>query len=331
MKVMVAGGVFRHSAEELARRQAAPEIVLAEGLRSRGVEVYTSPLEDWPRIAVSRGCDVVHVHHLSKAALAVALSPRSKPFVFTEHATGRSRFRTRRVAQRTVLSRASAVVCLSEAEASEKQAAYRLPTSKVNVIRNGIAPPPGTGQPPVRETDGRMVLLYVGQLTPWKQVHRAIEALASLPDRFVLRLVYHNDEALEDLRARTRALGVTDRVTFVGQLAGAALAEEYRRAHLLLLPSGSTEALPSVVTEALLQGLPVVASAIGGVPEQIADAGILVSPDAGESLIPAITAVAEDYHTYAQRALARGAAVAEEYTVDRMISQHLALYESLSR
>lgn len=330
MRVLVAGGVFRHSTAELRHRQPAPEVVLAEGLRRHGLDVRTSPLEEWRRLALSRGCDVVHIHHLSKAAVAVALSPVARPFVFTEHASGHPRSRVHRAAQRIVFARATRVVCLSETEAEAKQAAYRLPASRIQVIPNGIARPPGTAPLHRLEADSPVVLLFVGQLRPVKQVHRAVEALAGLPSRVRLRLVYHNDEQLTHLRRQAREAGVEDRITFVGQLAGRELAEEYRRAHLLLLPSAS-EALPSVVTEALQHGLPVVASAVGGVPGQIADAGLLVSPDPAESLLPAVSAVIGDYDTYARRALARSASVSAEYSVEQMISRHLALYRSLGK
>jgi glycosyltransferase involved in cell wall biosynthesis len=328
LRVLIAGGVFRLSAEERSRRQPAPEMLLADGLRARGVHVRTSRLEDWRQVVLARDYDVVHVHHLSKAALAAALSPADRPFVFTEHASGRAATPTHRAAQRLVMARTSTVVCLSEAEAVAKRNAYRLPTSRVEVIPNGASFAPTDCRLRSIGAEEPVVLLFVGQLRPVKQVHRAVRALAELPRRCILRLVYHNDEGLEDLRVQARALGVADRITFVGQLASEKLIEQYQQAHLLLLPSAS-EALPSVVSEALLTGLPVVASAVGGIPGQVGDAGELVTPSIEDSIAPAIAAVIADYTAYAARAVARCEAVAAEYSVDRMISRHLALYRRL--
>lgn len=328
LKVLIAGGVFRLSAEERSRRQPAPEVLLAEGLRAHGVQVRTSRLEDWRRVALARDYDVVHVHHLSKAALVAALSPVDRPFVFTEHASGRPAALSHRVAQRLVMARASTLVCLSEAEAAAKQNEYRLSTSRVEVIPNGVGVAPDACRLRSIGAEKEVVLLFVGQLRPVKQIHRAIRALAELPRRYVLRLVYHNDECLDDLRAQAHALGVANRITFVGQLANEKLIEQYHQAHLLLLPSAS-EALPSVVTEALLTGLPVVASAVGGVPGQIGDAGELVSPNSEDSIAPAVAAVIADYTAYAARAVARSEAVAAEYSTQRMISRHIALYRRL--
>ncbi|AGL16325.1 glycosyltransferase family 4 protein [Actinoplanes sp. N902-109] len=328
MRVLIAGGVFRLSEQDRRARQAAPEIVLSEGLRAAGVDVRTSPLEDWRSVALASDCDVVHVHHLSKAALASALVPRARPFVFTEHMTVRYPARSLRAAHRVVLARAARVVCLSEAEAEAKRAAFGLAPARLAVIPNGIAPWPDG---PRRRTLGPrepVTLLFVGQLDPIKQVHRAIEALAALPRRFVLRLVYHRDALRAPLRELARELGVDERVTFAGQRAGAALAREYQQAHVLVLPSAS-EALPSVVTEALLTGLPVLASAVGGVPGQVRDAGLLVTPDPADSLAAPLTALTGDYDRYAAAAFDRARTIAAEFTVERMVDRHIALYRSL--
>lgn len=330
MKILIAGGVFRLQPEQLKHRQPAPEVVLSEGLRNLGFDVDTMPLERWKRIAVSGSYDIVHIHHLSKAALAAALSPFVRPFVFTEHASGHPGRADHRVAQRAVMAKASTVVCLSQAEANAKRAAYGLGGSKIAVIPNGIKLATKARTPLLNVPNEPIVLLFVGQLKAVKQVHRIIDALPHLPDRFVVRIVYHNNEGEQQLRDQVRALGVEGRVSFVGQRANEGLVAEYMRAHMLLLPSAS-EALPSVVTEALLTGLPVVASAVGGIPEQIGDAGILVSPLPQEPLAPAILNLMANYPDYARRADSRSREIAEEFSISEMIQRHTTLYESLLR
>jgi glycosyltransferase involved in cell wall biosynthesis len=104
---------------------------------------------------------------------------------------------------------------------------------------------------------------------------------------------------------------------------------EYGGAHLLVLPSRPPEALPSVVTEALLTGLPVLASRVGGVPTQVRDAGLLVSTSDSESLVPAIEKMIADYPAFAERAVVRGHEMGVDYSIDQMIDNHLALYRRL--
>ena len=56
------------------------------------------------------------------------------------------------------------------------------------------------------------------------------------------------------------------------------MAREYAQARILLVPSVWEEAWGRVVTEAQLSGIPVLASAIGGLPESVGPGGILVPP-----------------------------------------------------
>ena len=59
------------------------------------------------------------------------------------------------------------------------------------------------------------------------------------------------------------------------------MADEYAQARLLLVPSVWEEAWGRVVTEAQLNGIPVLATAIGGLPESVGPGGILIPPGSG--------------------------------------------------
>lgn len=325
--VLLAGGVFRHTADELAGRQAAPEIVLAEGLRGRGVDVVTSPLEDRLRIALARDADIVHVHHLSRAALAAAVSPVARPFVFTPHGTGAPDRRTHRWVLDLVTARSDALVCLSPAEAEERTRTHPKYASRFDVIPNGIV------RPRQRAVERRWMggeafrILFVGQLIRLKRVDRLLLALASEP-RAVLRIASHNPEGLPALQTLAAQVGVADRVEFLGSLSGDSLFEEYLGANVLALPS-ETEALPSVITEALLTGLPVVASDVGGIRQQVGSAGIVTDGSDDLAFSRGLAALMSNYEQFACRALARSAVVAADYSVDAMVDGHLRLYERL--
>ncbi len=94
-------------------------------------------------------------------------------------------------------------------------------------------------------------------------------------------------------------------------------------ADVLLLPSAH-EALPSVVSEALLTGLPVIASNVGGIPTQVGDAGILVSPGAHSPLDLPIKQLMADYERFAVTAFARSAQLTEKLAPEASIDAHLA-------
>ncbi len=121
--------------------------------------------------------------------------------------------------------------------------------------------------------------LYAGRLTEEKGVDIAIEAARQLPDATLLVCGTGPDEAT--LRRRAAALG---NVRFLGHLPQRALAAHIQAAGAVVVPSRWYENFPYAVLEAQAWGRPVVASRIGGIPEQIDDGvdGLLVPPgDAG--------------------------------------------------
>jgi glycosyltransferase involved in cell wall biosynthesis len=94
------------------------------------------------------------------------------------------------------------------------------------------------------------------------------------------------------LARRAAATGIADRVRMPGTRTGAALRREYEDADLLVVPSRA-ETYGMVVTEALAAGVPVLATAVGGVPEAVGRTasgvpGLLVPPDDSAALVAAL-------------------------------------------
>jgi len=327
MRVCLVGGVFGRSEAYQAKHRLAPEIVLAEGLRRRGVEVETRAHHVF-RPEPGRW-DLVHVHHLAEGAIRAAGAGDGTPLVFTSHdptiTCGVERSRVRLTAFGYVCGRADALVALSRAEAGFLDRRYGF-GGKVSVIPNGTWPE--VFQLKARAPrGGRPTLLYVGQLIPMKGVDVLLRALARLPgaDRPRLRLAYHNAALEPDLRALAAELGLEGSVELCGALSPEGLAEAYAGADVLVHPSYA-EALPSVVTEAMLCGLPVVATSVGGIPEQVGPLGYLVPPGNVEELAAAIRAALarlplDEAHREALRARARTWS-----RVDDMIDGHRQLY-----
>jgi glycosyltransferase involved in cell wall biosynthesis len=103
-------------------------------------------------------------------------------------------------------------------------------------------------------------------------------------------------------------------VRLLGARPPAEVAELMRAADLFVLPS-RFENLPVVLLEALVSGLPIVATAVGGVPEIVdASAGRLVAPDDPRALAEAIADVAGRLESFDRAALARRAR--ERYGLD---------------
>jgi glycosyltransferase involved in cell wall biosynthesis len=127
-------------------------------------------------------------------------------------------------------------------------------------------------------------LLFVGRIVAYKGVFEAVSALATLVGRgrdVVLELVGAEDEGAPTIDAmmdHARSLGVGDRVVLGGYLSGATLTDAYRRADVFVLPS-YWEGFPRVVVEAMANGVPVVATNVGGLGDGLSrDLAILVEP-----------------------------------------------------
>jgi glycosyltransferase involved in cell wall biosynthesis len=123
-------------------------------------------------------------------------------------------------------------------------------------------------------------LLCVGPVTRHKGHDRLVEALATIPDLWWRCLCVgplHRDPGFVERLPRM------DRVRYAGPLVGTRLARAYADADLLVLPSRA-ETYGMVVTEALARGIPVLATAVGGVAEALGRApdgslpGMLIEP-----------------------------------------------------
>jgi glycosyltransferase involved in cell wall biosynthesis len=124
-------------------------------------------------------------------------------------------------------------------------------------------------------TDGASQLLCVAAVTPRKGQDVLVEALATLTElSWSCVCVGSLDRApgyVDQLRRLTGRYELDSRIRFVGPLTGDDLAASYAAADLLILPSHA-ETYGMVVTEALSRGIPVLATAVGGVPEALGHA-----------------------------------------------------------
>jgi glycosyltransferase involved in cell wall biosynthesis len=335
MRICLVGGIFDRGEALRAKHALTPETVLLDGFRKAGVDVHAVGHAGFEP---SDAYDVVHVHHFGRAALKMAASPGPARFVFTGHngliVTGYERSALRRRAFHYVVGKADAMVALSEAEARYFRA--RLDPATVHVIPNGIpaevfqARPDAVLESASGAGAGRYEILYVGQLIDWKGVDYLLRALQQLRRKWDLRLrlVYHNAHLEGALRRLARELVVADQVDFVGILGPAELAAAYRQADLLVLPSFA-DCLPSVVTEALLCGTPVVAGAVCGVPEQVGDYGRVVPPGNVEALAAAIDGVLQDRQKFRVLAAEMRSYAARKFSPETMVGAHLDLYANL--
>jgi glycosyltransferase involved in cell wall biosynthesis len=211
--------------------------------------------------------------------------------------------------ERAVLSAAAGVVVTSEWTRRQVLTRYAIPACRVHVARPGVDRVAAVARPV------RGHLLCVGVLGRHKGQDLLVEALAHLADRdwrCVLAGSLDRDPGfVEQLQTRITRLGYDHRVRLSGVLTGAALSHAYTTADLLVAPSRS-ETYGMSVTEALAHGLPVIAAAVGGLPEALGSTADGTRP--GQLIPPgdpaALAAVLADWlgderHRHRLRAAAR--------------------------
>jgi glycosyltransferase involved in cell wall biosynthesis len=331
VKICLVGGIFDRPEAVRSKQLVTPETVLLDGFRKAGVQVHAvghaafQPSDDY---------DIIHVHHFGRAALKSASTHGRARVVFTGHngliPTGWERSRLRRYAFQYVVDRAEAYIALSQAEA--RYYAGVTNADKIHIIPNGIPADVFRAAGPIqkRADKERDDVLYVGQLIDWKGVHVLLEAMQRLrKERDVhLRLVYHNAQLEAELRRQASELGIAKDVEFVGIRGPGELAEEYQRADLLVLPSFA-DCLPSVITEAFLCGIPVVAGGVCGVPEQIGPYGLTVPPGDSVALAGAMETILADRPRWQGMAAELRAYAEQRFKPEAMVASHLALYRDM--
>lgn len=125
------------------------------------------------------------------------------------------------------------------------------------------------------------LIVSVGALIPRKGQGFVIDALPALPDATLVLIGKGEEEA--KLKAQAAALGIADRVRFMGALPQGVIADWLAAADVMALPS-SSEGLANAWVEALASGTPVVTCDVGGAGELIdrPEAGRLVTRDPAE-------------------------------------------------
>jgi len=181
----------------------------------------------------------------------------------------------KRVVLGRTLRAAAAVIVLSADQAEFLTTRYAVEADRISVIPNGVedrffdvvrqARPPG----PLR-------LLFVGRLTPQKNVARLVRAIAQVAAPVELVIVGDGEERAE-LERLVDELGLGN-ITMVGAQHGESLIDWYGWADVFVLPS-DREGMPLVLLEAMAAGLAIVATDVSGTRGTVGDDGLLVEAD----------------------------------------------------
>lgn len=224
---------------------------------------------------------LVHLHLSARgnpardaAFMAAALAARS-PLVVQLHGAGFEHSHDGPVA-RALLAKAAAV--LFPCEALRPWARSVAPSAHAVCVPN---PVPALAAAQVAPHERRPnLILFLGRLEAAKGIFDLLEAVAALRGAFPdVRLVCAGDGNRIAVARHAERLGIADAVKFTGWVGPSGKRALLETAALFALPS-YREGLPIGLCEAMAAGVPVVASAVGGIPEVLTDgvSGLLVAP-----------------------------------------------------
>jgi L-malate glycosyltransferase len=312
------GSWFERAAEAAASVAQFP----VTSLRRPSVAGHAWSFAEWCR---TRRIAIVHTTEIYSNifALPAAALAHVPVRIASRRELNPDKTRMQIVMQRAAYAFAHQVVANSGAAAARLEL-ERVPRRKISVVPNGLdlrlfAP---------RSSNGRArQVIVVANLRPEKGHDVLVEAAANVLLRFPdarFDIVGDGPERRR-LVERTRALGIEHAFTFHGHREDvpACLAA----ADIFVLPSRS-EACPNAVLEAMAAGLPIVASAVGGIVELIADnrTGLLVPPDDPPALCRRICELMANPARGSQIGEAARAEVQSRYSFDRMVEAFDQLY-----
>jgi glycosyltransferase involved in cell wall biosynthesis len=259
----------------------------------------------WAVRRAARRADLVHAHWLLTAAVARFAG---KPFVVTLHGSGSAgRFSDEELARRrprlvrALLRPAARVICVSETLA----AAVRAAGLEAVVIPNGVRIPDQVGAP-VEPAE----VLYVGRLSPEKNIDTLLEAVGDL------NLVIAGDGPLRECVPNG-----------LGAVPHAEVERLLERASVLVAPC-EREGFGLAAAEAMAFGRPVVAAAGGALLDLVADGdtGLLVPPRDAAALRSAVKRLLADPELRGRLGRAARDEARERFGWDGVVERTLAVY-----
>jgi glycosyltransferase involved in cell wall biosynthesis len=261
-------------------RSGGPTPLLAEAARLHiPITIVPEAFPGDPRVlsglrhvVTQRRPHVLETHGYKANILAALLRPVLRvPWVAVRHGETRDNAKVRLYfgLERRAVRRADRVVVISE-EMARMTAAAGVPHKRLCVVRSAYVALPVTGNVAPQHESGAPVVGVVARLSREKGVDLAVRAhravLAAHPNARLLILGEGPDRVA--LSTLAMNLGVAERVSWLGYQEDPT--PFYRAMSVVLIPSRS-EGLPQVVLESMAHGLPVVATAVGGLPEAIED------------------------------------------------------------
>lgn len=285
--------------------------------------------------------DVIHAHSLYIPALLAALCP--VPGVATLHTTGPTgnlqdlqESGVGRLRLGLYRKRLRRVIALTRTMAATLEAAGFLP-ERIAVIPNGVDPERFSPVDEAGKAAARIgldlprrgpLVAFLGRLVREKGADVLLEAWPEIQHRApgAHLVVAGRGEEGESLRREAETRGLTRAVHWIPDLEDSS--DVYRAADVLVVPSRA-ESFGLVALEGMASGVPVVASRVGGVPEVVGEAAVLVEAEEPGDLARGVAALLNDPAHRRHLSAAGRRRVLQRFTLERAVGLHRDLYRGV--
>jgi glycosyltransferase involved in cell wall biosynthesis len=324
-------------AEQLAHRGVTVKIL--------GMNTYHDPLQIIALSGLIRRSriDIIHTHGYfgSTFGRLGALLGRRPTIIAHVHTTYYG-FKKRNLLMERFLSLfTDKIVCVSQAVRRFVVEVEGISEKKTSLIYNGV------GEPSLFEVDSDdhvtrkflgleekdIVVVAVASLTPHKGHQVLIDAARVVLKRHGnVRFLIVGDGPLRNrLESYTKEMGLSAKVVFAGQRKD--IAPFLKLADLFVLPSTEREGLGIALIEAMVEGLPVIGTRLGGIPEVIEDNvnGLLVAPGSPHELAAALEGLIIDKALREKMGQMGRRIYEQRFTVARMNRSIETLYDGSPR
>lgn len=283
--------------------------------------------------------DVVHCHNCKAfvyGGLASLLVPRAR-LILSKQGVEHFTTRATHAIGRMLVPRTAATIAVSEDIGRLLTAERWVTPDRLHIVPNSVDTDecrPAEDRAAARTALGlsptHRVIGTVARLSPEKDQATLVRAFARVAaGEPAARLVIAGEGRLRgDLESLARELGVVDRSLFLGERQD--VAQVMGAMDVLCLPS-LTEGTSLTLLEAMACGLPIVATAVGGTPEVVAEdeSGLLVPPQRPEELAAALLTVLRDPPRARRMGEAGRRIVVERFSSEAMARRYGEIYETV--
>ncbi|MGD0057226.1 MAG: glycosyltransferase family 4 protein [Methanomassiliicoccales archaeon] len=248
-------------------------------IRTRGIREALADLEP----------DVVDFHYRWARSYTKAVIGYKGPKVFTWHNSfgeGEGIVKTFSKWNDVLFSRHidefTRIVCVSRFVMNDL-ASHGFPENKLRAVSPGV-------EIPIASTKEEDFVLFIGRLVKTKGLRYLLDATVNIDAELV---ICGAGPEMEQLKKRSRSLGISHKVKFMGRVTEDVKHMMLSTCKIFVFPS-IWESYGLAAAEAMSYGKPVVATNVGGLPEVIGGAGLLVDPRDPSALADATTRLLED-------------------------------------